>query len=267
MQQGIAAFLADKFFRQIPQSFSKLLFPPKCLDCGIYFSDRKIDPLKIEAHFCPDCLGKGLVRFDTPYCTFCGKLFEQKSIPSHVCESCLKKPLRLKKVRAALEYDGVMKKALPMFKYQGRLSLAPLFEHLMAACFSRHFSGECVDLILPVPLHYKRVRERGFNQAYILVRNLGKILEREYGKNVTPRIDIESVARIKRTAPQTGFDMKQRKKNLKNAFKVVSKGAIKNKSILLVDDVFTTGTTCNELAGELLKNGAQDVNAMVLARA
>jgi len=81
------------------------------------------------------------------------------------------------------------------------------------------------------------------------------------------KIDIESLARTKKTQPQTGFNIEERKRNLKNAFSVILKQRIKNKSILLIDDVFTTGATCDEAAGALLKQGAKKVNALVLARA
>jgi len=183
-----------------------------------------------------------------------------------MCETCLKKPLHLGRVRAALEYKGIIKDAIPLFKYHSKLSLAKVFERLLFQSFLRYFESCLIDLIMPIPLHKKKLRKRGFNQAFFLIRNFVKLYQKTFEKKPFWRIDTRSLVRRKNTDSQTGFDIDQRNSNLKNAFAVVNPEAIEKKHILLIDDVFTTGATCNEAAKTLLKQGAADVDALVLAR-
>ncbi len=144
--------------------------------------------------------------------------------------------------------------------------MAKVFERLLFETFLHQYARSKIDLIMPVPLHKKKLRERGFNQAYLLIRNFVKLYQYSFDQPPSWEIDTISLARIKRTQPQTGFDIEKRKANLKNAFKVVKKKIIYDKHILLIDDVFTTGATCNEAARVLLKHGAKKVDALVLAR-
>ncbi|WP_291462023.1 ComF family protein [Desulfobacula sp.] len=250
--------------------FEQLLYPLKCLKCGAYIDPDTVKPHTMEACFCDHCMGLGFHPIDTPFCIKCGIQFHQITASdfdeNHVCEACLKAPLKLDRVRAAVEYKGIVKDAIPLFKYHSKLSVAKVFEHLLFQTFLRHYSTSRVDLILPVPLHKKKLRERGFNQAYLMIRNFIKTYQKIYQQPPQWDIDTASLARVKKTDPQTGFDIEQRKNNLKKAFQVVNKKAIENKNILLIDDVFTTGATCNEAAMELLKNGAKKVEALVLAR-
>ena len=251
--------------------FEQLLYPLKCLKCGVYLDPDTVTPHTLEACFCDHCMGSGVYPIDSPFCIKCGIQFHQ-IFPSdfnenYVCEACLKSSLRLDRVRAAVVYKGIIKDAIPLFKYQSKLSLVKAFERLMFQTFLRHYSRSQIDLIMPVPLHKKKLKERGFNQAYLLIRNLMKTYQKVYHQPPQWGIDTVSLARVKKTEPQTGFDSEQRKKNLKKAFQVMDKKAIQNKNILLIDDVFTTGATCNEAARVLLKQGAQKVDALVLARA
>jgi ComF family protein len=132
--------------------------------------------------------------------------------------------------------------------------------------FLQYYENLPIDLIMPMPLHRSKMRKRGFNQAYFLSRNFKKWYSRMFCRLPSWDMDIESLIRIKKTESQTGFDIEERKKNVKNAFKIVRQERIKAKHILLVDDVFTTGATCNEAATALLRHGAARVDALVLAR-
>jgi len=114
------------------------------------------------------------------------------------------------------------------------------------------------DLILPVPLHPKRLRARGFNQALVLCR--------KFFPKSKKRIDPHVLERHQWTRPQTGLNGKDRRRNVKNVFRVKKAEKIKNKKILLVDDVFTTGATVNECARILLKSKAVDVEVFTFAR-
>ncbi len=246
--------------------FEQLFFPSKCIKCGVYLSPQMVENKPLDHFFCDTCMGAGILAINSPYCTICGSMFPDSSDKGHVCESCIKTPLLLGKVRAPVEYKGIIQNAIPLFKYKSTLSLLKALEPMLFNCFIQHYENTKIDLILPMPLHRHRLKQRGFNQAYLLVRNFEKLFTKKKGTAPSWHLDLFSLKRIKKTAPQTGFDIKKRKKNLKNAFSVAHPDKIKNMHILLIDDVFTTGATCNEAAKELLKNGAKKVDALVLAR-
>ncbi len=247
--------------------FEQFIFPSKCLKCGTYIDGEPADLKVLESCFCDPCMTAGLYPLDRPFCTKCSRKFYNSVKDNHVCGDCLKTPLKTDRVRAAVEYKGVIKDVIPLFKYHSKLSVAKLLEHLLFEAFLNHYAGSRIDVIIPMPLHKKKLRERGFNQAFFLIRNFSKLYRQRFEQSPPWEIDIESLARIKKTQSQTGFNIEERKRNLKDAFTVIRKQKIKNKSILLIDDVFTTGATCNEAAGALLKQGAKNVNALVLARA
>ncbi len=246
--------------------FEQLLYPLKCLKCGVYIDPDTVKSNTMVSCFCGVCMELGFYPIDSPYCTKCGVKFQTTCNGNHLCESCLKMPLMLGRVRAALEYKGIIKNAIPLFKYHSKLSLAKVFEHLLFEAFLDHYQGRGIDLIMPIPLHKEKLRQRGFNQAFLMIRNFVKHYKSFVNHIPSWNIDTVSLARIKKTQPQTEFDIEQRKANLKNAFKVVNQKIIHNKHVLLIDDVFTTGATCNEAAKVLLKTGAKKVDALVLAR-
>ena len=254
------------FIKKIIQSFEQLLYPLKCLKCGTYIDPKFVKSQTLEICFCDVCMKDGFYPVDAPYCIKCGCQLHHGSRENRVCEACIKTPLKLNKVRAAAEYKGIIKDAVPLFKYSSKLVVAKVFELLLFQAFLRHFNKYPIDVMIPMPLHKTKLRERGFNQAFLMIRNFEKLYQHRFKQNPLWEIDTSSLVRIKKTKPQTGFDTEQRKRNLKQAFNVADKKRIKNKNILLIDDVFTTGATCNEAALELLKNGADKVDALVLAR-
>lgn len=240
-----------------------LVFPDRCLGCGTYIKNSTDDPLNLC--FCHTCLGSALPVFDHPFCPACGRSFE--SGPDHLCGACLEVPMVMESVRAAFLYEGVIQKALGLFKYQSKLSLARPFEHHLFQAFATHFDMDRFHLIVPIPLHSAKAKSRGFNQSYFLVRNFPRLYRAACDRPAPWRIDIRGLARIRATVSQTGLDPKARKKNLTQAFACPKPERIKGKTILLVDDVFTTGATCDAAAQALLKAGAAGVSVLVLARA
>lgn len=261
---GYKSMLHSLFFQ-----LKTIIYPPKCLKCGKYIDldiESDIVPLSVENNFCEDCYENGVSFIDPPYCKTCGMKFKSGQGQNHLCGTCIKKPLNLARVRASAEYKGILKDAVQLLKYDSRISLAKVFEKMLFKSFVRHFGRVEIDLIIPVPLHIKRLKERGFNQAYLMIRNFPGMLKKHTGKSAQWKIDFNSLIRVKQTQPQTGLDIDQRKKNLANAFRVQCENRIDNKNILLIDDVFTTGATCNEAAGILLQHGAKKVSALVLAR-
>jgi ComF family protein len=243
-----------------------LLFPKKCLKCGIYMEEDGVHPHTLESCFCGHCMKEGVHPITPPFCISCGIRFHNSFNENPVCGVCLKKPLKLGQVRAVAEYKGIIQDGIQLFKYHSKLSIAKTFEHLLFQTFLQHYDKLPIDLIMPMPLHRAKMRKRGFNQAYFLSRNFKKLYQHSFHRLPSWDMDMDSLVRIKKTLPQTGFDIEERKRNLKNAFKIIREDRIKAKHILLVDDVFTTGATCNEAAKELLKKGAKRVDALVLAR-
>ena len=151
-----------------------------------------------------------------------------------------------------------MAEAVKVFKYNGKMYGLETFAAMTRQYYLHHPFPEA-DLILPVPLHPKRLRKRGFNQALVLAR--------KFFPKSKERIDPHVLERHQWTCAQTGLNGRERRRNVKNAFKVRNPEKIKNKKILLVDDVFTTGATVNECAGILRKSGATKVEVFTFARA
>jgi ComF family protein len=240
-----------------------LIFPDKCLGCGKYIKNTTDNPLSVC--FCHTCLGQALPVFDHPFCAACGRCFE--SGPDHLCGACLETPMAMQRVRAAFMYKDVIQKALGLFKYQSKLSLARPFERHLFHAFATHFDMDSFDLILPIPLHGSKAKKRGFNQSYFLVRHFPRLYRDAYDRPAPWRIDIGGLTRVRATVSQTGLDHQARKKNLTQAFACPDPALVKGKNILLVDDVLTTGATCDAAAQTLLDAGAAGVSALVLARA
>jgi ComF family protein len=148
-----------------------------------------------------------------------------------------------------------LQQAIQLLKYQGKVALAASLGDLMAQSCPRELS---VDLLMPVPLHPDRLREREFNQALLLADRLNRRLR-------LPLVH-DNLIRLRRTPPQTTLRRSARRKNLRRSFTVLRPESIEDRRILLVDDVMTTGTTVNECAKALRKAGAGDVYVYTLAR-
>ncbi|MBI5234328.1 MAG: ComF family protein [Deltaproteobacteria bacterium] len=221
-----------------------LFFPPVCLLCE--------QRLAVQG-LCEGCL-EGLNRIHSPRCSVCGVPFGNDKGPDRPCAQCLKKRPPFVSARSALYYNDAASLAIRRFKYHGDSSLAIPFSALMTEAMGKG----TVDLIVPVPLHKKRLRQRGFNQSLILARALSKSTGIE--------VDYKCLKRIRHTLPQVELKEDERLVNVKGAFKVMDISRIKGKRMLLVDDVYTTGATVRECSSALKKAGAI-VHVLTIARA
>lgn len=232
------------------QAIKELCFPPRCLGCDVNL------PSSAGPLFCLACTDT-IEFIKEPLCTICGKAFPKAAGGNHRCSACLKRPPLYSRARAIAHYKAPLVKAVHGFKYGGRTAALASFAKLKNSLHHLGDVGEA-DIIVPVPLHIKRLRERSFNQALLLAQT--------FFPEEKDKISVNLLQRHKWTEPQTGLSGPARRKNLKNAFQVTNTEEVVEKSVLLVDDVYTTGTTVNECAKVLRRAGARDVQVFTLAR-
>jgi ComF family protein len=183
-------------------------------------------------------------------------MFNSREGSDHPCGDCMASPPRFDRARAAGVYDGPLRSAIHQFKYRGGLLFAKPLGLLLAEHGARLLNSNGIDLIVPVPLHFRRLRERGYNQSLELARRLGECWN----------IDVAAswLERIRETPQQTTLSRQERARNVRGAF-VWNGPALGGKRVVLVDDVYTSGATANECAGVLKKAGAGAVEVLTLA--
>ena len=237
----------NKFFT----AFLDVLFPPLCHIC------RAFIPEAGTLHICPACR-ESMPIVGHPLCPVCGIPFPGAG-DDHVCGDCQESQPVFRAARAAMIYEGRCRDLIHAYKYRHKTYLRrPLA--LLAADSLRDFVATCApELMVPVPLHVRRLRERGFNQAVLL----GEIWAREWNLP----LDRGAMRRIRWTEPQINLTAAQRRDNVKDAFDVRDANAVKGRRVLLVDDVYTTGSTVKECAVALKAAGAREVAVVTVARA
>jgi ComF family protein len=239
------------------KSLIDLIYPPRCPICQAFLQDQNTLQGKQDIPFCQDCF-KEFTEIKSPICSLCGRPFSGGVEQDRVCEDCLRRRPSYDIARAPYLYDGALMTAIHELKYAQRSHLADSLGSLLAS-FAQTWIGELKGyLIMPVPLHPRRLRSRGFNQSLLLAR----CVTSKTGAD----LDFLSLRRTRFTKPQTELSSEERKKNVRKAFEVVKKEAVKGRTIVLVDDVATTGSTLNECAKALKRAGADGVLCLVLAR-
>ena len=238
-------------FRNLLAPIVDLLFPPICHLCREYI------PGADKVQLCPACLAKAPPLL-SPKCSCCGHPFESPLGADHLCGPCITDPAPFSSARAALLFEGSTRELIHQFKYGKRVLLRrPL--GLLAAAYLDDCAGKFgADLIVPVPLHSKRLRQRGFNQAILL----GEIFSQKWGVPLSRN----NLRRIRWTEPQVNLGSAERAANVKGAFAVTSEEEIAGRKIFLVDDVYTTGSTVKECCRVLLKGGAAEIAVLTVAR-
>ncbi len=237
--------------------FIDIIYPPRCHICKKFLWNEKVQENQKAPSFCQPCFD-GFSEITSPLCPICGRPFVSGIDDDHVCEDCLRKRPFYDKAAASYLYEGSLMKAIHQFKYEEKSYLADSLGPLLAS-FAKRWLKEIDDcLVKPVPLHPKRLRERGFNQSFLLAKYIASLIGTE--------LDFLSLKRIRYTQPQIGLKSDERRKNVRRAFGLKERQAVKGRTILLVDDVATTGNTLNECARVLKRSGAEKVFCMVLAR-
>jgi ComF family protein len=234
------------------------LFPPRCRACGSWIHGQDSE------YFCISCR-PGIELVTHPLCSICGRPFLGSAGEDHPCGVCIKRAPHFVRARAWACYPREELEQQPLrsvvhkFKYGRKVSLGKPLGRLMARGSEEFLSEIRAELIVPVPLHPKRLRWRGFNQSVLLARQVS----RAYDTPMDPFV----LTRRRETPPQTQLSEEERRRNMRGAFAVDPDKPVKNKTILLVDDVYTSGATANECSRVLRRAGAKDVYVLTLARA
>ena len=217
--------------------------PPRCAGCGSIVG---------ETHsFCPDCW-KQVEFLGDGGCATCG--IPLQATDAETCAACIARPPRIARSRAAVAYGELPRSLAIRLKYGRKVAIARTMARYMAPLVSRADDA----VLVPVPLHRARLWQRGFNQSALVARELARRLS-------LPS-DATSLRRVKRTPPLKGMSPIQRRKTVAGAFKVPDKSAVAGKTIILVDDVLTTGSTAEACARALKQAGAARVELISWAR-
>ena len=232
------------------RALSSLFYPPLCVVCSSNIDGHE--------YLCESCRGRA-PRITPPFCAKCSEPFSGAITQTFSCANCEHRTLHFDAAVAAYRSRGLVRKLVHDFKYGRQRHLRhPLAEWLREAMRDPRLHGRRFDLIVPVPLHPTRERERGFNQATLLA----ELLAGQVAAPLSPALE-----RIRYTITQTAYDRAERMENLHDAFRLRKNMNVRELHVLLIDDVLTTGSTLSECARVLKEGGAISVYAATAARA
>jgi ComF family protein len=225
------------------------VFPPRCPSCQVLVA--------AEGNFCAPCF-QALRMIEKPLCVRCGTPFVVAMDADAQCPACLVEPPEYDQARAALVYDAVSAPLVTALKFNDQWAHVARYVALMQRAGSALFPG--ADALVPVPLHWRRLFVRKFNQSAILAYGLAQ----QTGLPCAPHL----LERVLYTRPQMRLSRTQRLKNVTRAFAVPERfhAHVQGKYLVLIDDVVTTGATANACARALKKAGAKEVRVLALAR-
>ncbi|MDO9391419.1 MAG: ComF family protein [bacterium] len=240
--------------KSLLHSLLNFIFPPFCASCH-----QKI--LQPESGLICEACWDSLVKWRPDCCQRCGAQLPAQ--PSHempmLCPKCRIPDWACADIRAIGPFKTPLADAIHLLKYSDRRSVVKKLSEYMEQSLSGADHYKSSDLILSVPLHPARKRERGYNQAQLLAQALGKTWNKPCPENI--------IARARHTQTQTKLNKQQRLENVKDIFSVKKPELVRGKTIILIDDVLTTGATIGSCAGKLLEAGASKVLALTAAAA
>jgi ComF family protein len=236
-----------------------LLYPKVCVACRKSLKNIS----SVDNVVCCGCWEK-IKRNLPPFCRSCGRhlenpsLYAGRGVVKHICPACIRSKLHFDRAFSACTYEGIIRNLIHEFKYGGKDYLGMALSKLMIE-FIKEYNVPVgyVDYIVPVPLYKTRLREREFNQAQVLSRHIAS----EFNKATLDGCLI----RHRSTRTQTELENSARMENVKGSFSLTNNEAIKGKSLLLIDDVLTTGATASEAAAVMKSAGANIVFVLTLA--
>ncbi len=192
--------------------------------------------------------------WQVPCAPAAGWSFRSADGADRLCGDCRTDPPPFARARAAALYDGPVAAAVKRLKFGRQMAYLPLMQSWLKAPACRELAA-VAELLVPVPLHPRRLKARGFNQALLLAQAFDEA-----------PVARDALVRVRHTVPQVKLNPKERRDNVKGAFAVPNPARVKGKSILLVDDLFTTGATVKECARVLRRAGARRVEVLTVAR-
>ncbi len=242
-----------------------IIFPAVCKQCGCFITTATTT----TACFCNKCW-EGIKWFNLPCCPRCGIPYHSLetsaepfpvSSSGHTCGECIKNPPYFDRAISAGPYTEVLAEAIKLFKYKKKIHIGlALAGHDVMVAGLTNLIQSCPEapFLIPVPLHQSRLREREYNQSAISA----SVISSKF--SIPLMTDV--LLRQRYTKPQVELGFRERKENVTGAFSIQNNEVIKGKNIILVDDVYTTGSTVNECAKALKKNGAGKVYVVTIAR-
>ena len=229
-----------------------LFYPALCRGCG-----KK--STKWNQNICTSCL-KRIKKRLPPFCAKCGKQIAGDPEEQNVCVDCKNDSIYFDRALSVFRYEGLLKDLIHDFKYKKMTSLSEELVAIASGFIEEHNVGKKSDLVLSIPMHRKRFLEREVNTSDILAKSMAKKLNIPYSSG--------ALKKIKNTSPQSRLSRAQRIDNITYSFSIPEKriDEIRHKNILLVDDLFTTGSTVNECAKMLKESGSGLIEIITLAR-
>ena len=238
-----------KILRRAADAFLSLIYPPHCAVCGC--------DTMAGRHLCGPCLKK-TAKIEAPFCRQCSQPFDGAIDGAFTCSNCEERRFHFDCAVSCYRSAGLVRELVHRFKYDRCLyHRQPRSEWLAETLDDARITAHRFDYLVPVPLHSARMRHREFNQADVLAQ----LLAERHGERV-----LHALKRVRYTTTQTRLDREERRQNLRNAFRVRHSRRVSGSHLILVDDVFTTGSTVDECARVLKESGAASVRVVTVAR-
>ena len=236
-----------RLLKTIINSAVELLYPKQCMSCG-----KVLLKIEKELGFCAKCI-KGVKLVGDNSCLKCGKPIDDST--EELCDQCQQQNHYFVQNKGVFVYDGPVKKSMYLFKYSNRRCSGKLFAKYAARKYGKWIKNNKIEAIIPVPMHKKKMKRRGYNQAEVFADELSNLVKIPVLRDV--------ITRERETVAMKQLRGAKRKKNLLNAFKV-PENIVLFRKVLVVDDIYTTGTTIDEISRALTGGGIAEIYSLCI---